>query len=214
MAEVKRSYTSARRQEQARNTRRAIVAASGRLFVDAGYGATTHQQIADAAGVAVQTIYATFGNKQALLQELLDTSIAGDDAPIAVNDRDWMHDVFNHPDPRARLKAYAAAVAGIHERAGDIFTVVRAAAETDPELVPLAATTEQRRRDGAGRIVEALDEMNAIRSSLTTDEATDVLWTLNSPDVHQRLVRESGWPLDRFRDWLAETMQVALLASK
>lgn len=109
---VKRTYRSRRRRDQARTTRRAIVAAAGRLFVDAGYGATTQQQIADEAGVAVQTIYATFGTKRAILEQLLDTSIAGDDAPIVVNDRDWMREVFRNPDTSARLHAYAAAVAG------------------------------------------------------------------------------------------------------
>ena len=210
---VKRSYDSTRRQEQARQTRHAVLAAAGRLFTDAGYGATTLQQVADEAGVAVQTVYSTFGNKPALLEELLDTSIAGDDTPVAVNDRDWMHDVFQHPDPARRLDAYAAAVTGIHERAGDMFSVLRAAATTDPALVPLAATTEQRRRAGAASVVNGLETLGALRDDLTVDEAVDVLWTLNSSEIHQRLVRESGWSPDRFRAWLATTFRSALLAA-
>ena len=211
MRDVKRNYTSTRRQEQARSTRRAVLAAAGRLFVDAGYGATTLQQVADDAGVAVQTIYATFGNKKSVLEELLGVSIAGDDAPVAVNDRGWMHDVFTNPDPSIRLSSYAAAVTAIHERAGDIFTVVRSAAAADPDLAPLAAATEQRRRSGATRIIEALDEIDALRPDLTVAEAVDVLWTLNSPEVHQLLVRESGWAPDRFRAWLARMFTAALL---
>ena len=84
---------------QARQTRRSVLAAAGRLFTDAGYGATTLQQVADEPGVAVQTVYSTFGNKPALLQELLDTSIACDDTPGTVNDRNWMHHVFHPPTP-------------------------------------------------------------------------------------------------------------------
>ena len=213
MADVKRNYDSTRRREQARQTRRAILDAAGGLFAGIGYGATTLQQVADEAGVAVQTVYAAFGNKPALLEELLDTSIAGDDERVAVNDRDWMRDVFHHPDPTVRLGAYAAAVTGIHERAGDIFSVLHAAAAADPTLAPLAATTEQRRRSGANSVVAGLDAIGALRDDLGVDEAIDVLWTLNSPQVHQRLVRDCGWTVDRFQAWLADTFRTALLAT-
>ena len=211
VAGVKRNYDSSGRREQARQTRRSIVEAAGRLFTSGGYGATTLQQIADEAGVAVQTLYATFGNKAALLEELLDTFIAGDDTPVAVNDRDWMHDVFHHPDPVARINAYAAAVTGIHERAGDIFNVVRAAAAADLTLAPLAASTEQRRRIGATSVIDGLHAIGALRDDLTVVEAVDVLWTLSSPEIHQRLVRDSDWTPKRFQTWLAATMRTALL---
>ena len=213
MGGVKRPYNSARRDEQARQTRRAILAAAGRLFVQRGYGSTTLQEIADEAGVAVQTVYASFGKKTTVLEQLLDVSIAGDDAAVAVNDREWMQDVFTHPDPRARLQAYAAAVTAIHERAGDIFIVVRSAAAADSGLVALAVATEQRRRSGATSIVEALDAIGALRAELSVEEAVDVLWTLNSPDVHRLLVRESGWPPERFQAWLASMFIAALLAA-
>ncbi len=211
MTKVKRTYTSARRQDQARQTRRSVLAAARKLFVAAGYGATSLQQIADEAGVAVQTIYATFGNKPTILSELLDTAIAGDDQPVAVNDRDWMHDVHHHPDPATRLDAYASAVASIHQRAGDIFHVVRAAADADPGLAPLAATTEERRRSGATGIINGLAEIGGLRDDITIERAVDILWTLNSPDLHQRLVRDCNWSLTDYRAWLAETMTRALL---
>ena len=44
--DVKRDYRSALRSEQARATRRAIVAAASQLFVENGYGATTIDAIA------------------------------------------------------------------------------------------------------------------------------------------------------------------------
>ncbi|MEZ5226267.1 MAG: helix-turn-helix domain-containing protein [Acidimicrobiales bacterium] len=208
---ARRSYDSSRRQARARATRRSILDAAARLFVDAGYGATTLQQIADEAGVAVQTIYATLGSKKAILEEVLDVSIAGDDAPVAVNDRDWMHDVFHHPDPHERLRAYAAAVTAIHQRAGSVFTVIRSAAAADPELAPLAATTEHRRRVGATNIIDALASITPLHPGLSVAEAIDVLWTLNSPEIHRHLVVDSGWAPDRFRTWLADTLIAALL---
>jgi AcrR family transcriptional regulator len=68
---VKRSYSSAKREEQARETRRSILDAAHDLFIATGYAATTIQAIADRAGVAVQTVYAVFGNKRELLRQLI-----------------------------------------------------------------------------------------------------------------------------------------------
>src|SRR5213083_2359267 len=64
---VKRRYESAHRQEQARQTRRAILDAAAMLFVDPGYAATPLTAVAAEAGVAVQTVYAVFGSKGNLL---------------------------------------------------------------------------------------------------------------------------------------------------
>ena len=69
------------RAEQARATRRRIIAAAAAQFVAHGYGATLLDQVAEQAGVAVQTVYFHFGNKRTLLKEALDLAAAGDDAP-------------------------------------------------------------------------------------------------------------------------------------
>ena len=79
---VKRSYSSAKRKAQARETRRSILDAAHELFVAGGYAATTIQAIAERAGVAVQTVYAGFGSKRELLRQLIETTITGDDEPL------------------------------------------------------------------------------------------------------------------------------------
>jgi TetR/AcrR family transcriptional regulator, regulator of autoinduction and epiphytic fitness len=200
-----------RRQERARATRLAVLDAARELFVGNGYGATTIQAIADEAGVAVQTVYAVFGNKRAILSELLDVSIAGDDKQVVVNAREWMQAVWNAPTAAERLGAYAAAVARIMQSAGDVFAVVTAAAATDTEVIELANTTEARRRQGAAAVVDSVRSVSALRPGLTPDRAVDVLWLLNGPLVYTQLVRQAAWPLDRYQAWLADTMVQQLL---
>lgn len=208
-----RGYRSERREEQARQTRAAIVDAARELFVAHGYGATTLQHIADEAGVAVQTVYAAFGNKVAVLQRTLDVAIAGDDRPVSVNQRDWMHAVFNDPDPQARLRAYAAAVRRIHEAAADLFVVLAAAAAggVDPALRALAEETDRRRRRGASSVIDGLASIEALRAGVTRRVAIDVVWTLNSADVFVLLVRRSGWSAKRYEEWLGATLAQQLL---
>ena len=84
---VKRSYSSAKREAQARETRRSILDAAHELFVATGYAATTIQAIAERAGVAVQTVYAVFGTKRELLRQLIESTITGDDEPLPITER-------------------------------------------------------------------------------------------------------------------------------
>src|SRR5919107_6063720 len=88
MAEaVKRRYDSSRRQEQARATRRAVLQAAHDLFVSQGYGRTTMADVAAAAGVSVETVYAAFKNKATLLHRVWDVTIGGDAKEAALPER-------------------------------------------------------------------------------------------------------------------------------
>jgi AcrR family transcriptional regulator len=200
-----------RREQRARVTRRAVVDAASRLFVAAGYGGTTIQAIADEADVAVQTVYAVFGNKRSILAEVLDQSIAGDDEKVVVNARDWMRPVWEAPTAAERLQAYAAAVRRIMDGAGDVFAVVAAAAATDPDVVEFAQATEERRRAGATSVIDSIRSVGELRPGLTRRRAIDVLWLLNSPTVFSHFVRRAGWSPDQYQQWLADAMVNQLL---
>src|SRR6478672_4353659 len=89
-----------RRGAQARATRRRIVAAAAELFIENGYPATTLDQIADRAGVAVQTVYFHFGNKRTVLKEAVDVAAVGDDEQVALLERPWLAELRAEPDPR------------------------------------------------------------------------------------------------------------------
>src|SRR3712207_4891753 len=87
------------RVEQARATRRRIIAAAAAQFVAHGYGATLLDQVAEQAGVAVQTVYFHFGNKRTLLKEALDLAAAGDDDPVPLMERPWVKEIQQETDP-------------------------------------------------------------------------------------------------------------------
>lgn len=199
---------------RSRRSRRAIVLAAIALFVDVGYGSTSMNAIAARAGVSVQTLYASFGTKRAILAAALDQAIAGDDRAVAVNDRDWMHDVFNAATAAQRLRAYSGAVARIMAGAGEMFMVVAQAASIDPDCVDLATTTERRRRTGATSVIDAVLSVGSLRVGLTKDEAIDVLCAFNSPALFNQLVRRSGWSIDRYRTWLGSVMVRELISVK
>ena len=199
------------RRERSRRTRRKIVTAATELFVLNGYGSTSITAIAARADVAVQTVYATFGTKHAVLSAALDRAIAGDDAPVVVNARDWMREVFEAPTATERLTAYAGAVRRINANAGAMFTVVATAASVDADIVELAEATEARRRLGARSVIDSILTVSALRSGLDAEQATDLLSLLNSPATFEHLVQRSKWSLDDYQRWLAQTMTRELL---
>ena len=76
MSSGRTSRRSARRRRERRKRRSSRP--RGRLVRNAtGYVATTIQDIADEAEVAVQTVYAVFGNKRELLRQVLEAAVSG-----------------------------------------------------------------------------------------------------------------------------------------
>jgi len=208
-----RRYESPRRREQAAQTRRDIIAAAGLRFRERGYAVTSMPEIAAEAGVAVETIYRTFGSKAALFREVVEAALAGgaSRADVPVEERPAIRQVIEEGDPRRRLELYAATQPGIHRRAGPLLRALRDARALDPELNALWQEMEEWRLRGQGRLAGLLAERGELRPGLSVDEARDIIWTLCSLAVHDLLVLERGWSYERYEDWLASSLTAALL---
>jgi AcrR family transcriptional regulator len=205
----KRSYDSSKRQAQARATRAGIRDAADRLFRERGYAATTMQAIADEAGVAVQTVYAAFGTKFAVLREALEVSIVGDDEPIPLLERPDIVAVHDEPDQRRRARTMGAQIAAIQQRAAPMSLVARDAAAADPEVAAFWNLGKEQRRIGMRSAAEALAGKDGLRVPI--EEAADILWVLFSPDVFMQFTRDKGWPVERYEQWIGDTLERTLL---
>src|SRR6516225_5621043 len=145
MSQPARRYTSEIRDEQARRTRRAIVAASHDLFLARGYAATTVDAIAQAAHVSRRTVFNSAGGKAALLKLAWDWAIVGDDEPIPLADRPAVKAIQAEPDPHKALALWAQMVVEIAARAAPIAEVLTAAADADADAAQLAADADRDR---------------------------------------------------------------------
>ncbi|GAB2454500.1 TetR/AcrR family transcriptional regulator [Streptomyces incanus] len=207
MAEVK-----GKRGDRARETRRRIIDAAAELFVEQGYGATKLQEIADRAGVAVQTIYFVFRNKPSLLKELVDVAIAGDDEPLATMDRPWFEEVTTAPTAESALAVLVAGARRTLERVAAINEMVRAATATDPEIRALWPDTTDPRYTVVSTAARALTEKPGARPGLSAEEAADVVYALLSPELFLVLTRDRAWPADKWERWAHDTLGSQLLA--
>ncbi len=59
--------------------------------------------------------------------------------------------------------------------------------------------------------MEVLLEKKALRPGLDVTRATDILWTLNHPDLWLLLVRERGWTPEQYETWFRDTAGAQLL---
>lgn len=209
----RRRYESVRRQEQAAQTRRDVMAAAGALFRERGYGQASMPTIARAAGVAVETIYRAFGSKAALFKAVVEAAVAGGPtrADVPVEQRPAIRAVIEERDPRRSIELYAATQPGIHRRSGPLLRALRDAAAGDEELLSLWRELEHGRLMGQGRLAAQLAERGALRDDLSVEDARDMIWTLCSLAVHDHLVVECEWSSEKYRAWLASTLASALL---
>jgi AcrR family transcriptional regulator len=205
---VKRPYASTRRQEQARETRLRIVSAARDLFVTTGYGRTTIADIARSAGVAVETVYAAFGTKPALLRQVWFVGFRGDDEDVRLLHRPEIRAVLAEPDLATRLRAHAAVMTPVFRRIAPLLVALRGAAGSEPEAAAMLAEFDEQRLDAAEHYARAAADTGQLGVSVT--ECRDVLAATMDGALWQRLVAESGWSDERFAAWLGRTWTLAL----
>jgi len=193
------------RRERSRLTRGRIVAAATRLFLDDGYVATTMEDVAERAGVAVQTVYYVFGTKPNLLAAVLDVSIAGDLEFIPVRERPWVDSIREGQDATAAVELLVEESVRIVARTAPIYEVVRRAA-ADPDVNALLENTRRHRRDDQRALIEILAGAGHLRTATGVDTAADVLYAVINEEVFELLTADCNWDVDRFRRWATSLM--------
>lgn len=204
-----RSYASERRSAQAADTRRRIAGAARALFIERGFGTTTIDAIAAAAGVAPATVYAVFKTKRAILLQLLDDWEA--DADIAARRAAV---AASADDARAQLRHDVEWHVRFFTRGADLVAAVRAAGPADPTFDALRVEGEARRRAWHEPLVRAWARGGKLRARLSEEEATDVLFVMSGDRLYDQFVRELGWPTERYAEWLYRTLERLLLADE
>lgn len=199
------------RTEKALRTRRAVIEAAQRLFVEHGYVSTSVQAIAEAAEVSRATVFNSVGGKPALLRACYDVATVGDDDPVPLPQRPALLAVRDEPDQRRAVALYATAIAGIGERLSGTYEVFRAAATTDPEIQAQWEQIQAERLGGSRGFVRILAGKGPLRDGLDLNEAGDAVWAHIDASLFHRLVVERGWSRERFEAWFTRSLTDYLL---
>jgi AcrR family transcriptional regulator len=210
----KRRYHSPRRREQAAATRREILEAAQRLFEQQGYAATTMAAIAAEADVALKTVYVAFATKSGVLRALWHLLLRGDEDDVPMGERRWYRELVEEPDSERQLRMTARNSRLVKQRAGALMAVIRNAAPAEPDTEALWSRIQSDFYDIQRPLVQALHEKKALRPGLDVTRATDILWTLNHPDVWQLLVGERRWTPEQYEQWFGDTICSQLLGNR
>lgn len=207
----KRSYDSSRRQAQARQNQALIADAARELFVERGYAGTSVRDIAERAGVAVQTIYNAFAGKPAILSRVFDIAIVGDDEPVALDDRVEMQAIHEASDAAEIVERWVRFATGIFLRLLPILPVLREAVTADPTIESLWRTNAvENRYTGVHRVAATLARVGALPPELDVERAADLLWTYVSFDTAEALIVERGWSSEEYIAWSARAVGALL----
>ncbi len=200
--------------------RRMVTAAYGQFCAN-GYLGTTITAVATDAGVAVPTIYYTFGTKARLLDEALGAAIVGFDRwhepsrdtsieKLLPWHRWWT--AFNGAATSAEaFEIFLTHGVAVLERAAPLVAALHGAAG-DPEAAEVARIAEQRRVESyreAARIIAA--KAGGLREGLTVKAATDVLVVLFSPELYGSIRHGRGWSATRTAIFLRNLLSAQLL---
>ncbi|MGZ9222483.1 MAG: TetR/AcrR family transcriptional regulator [Anaerolineales bacterium] len=208
----KRKYDSTRRQAQAEETRHQILAAAHKLFMERGYAGATIEAIATEAGVAPETIYAVFKNKKKILVNLinfLSATRAEEKTPLL--QRAGPQAVAQERDQRRQLQMFAQIVANNLEGAAPISEIILVAAKTERDVDKIMRQLIKQRWQHMTVAVQQIASNGPFREKMDEADATDIVWTLTSPEVFLLLTRDLGWPKEKYVQWLAETLARVLL---
>jgi AcrR family transcriptional regulator len=201
-----RTYRSPRREQAAADTRTAILNAAELLFVEHGYAGTTVNQVAAAASVAPNTVYATFGGKAQLVVALIERAM--DDPLILAS----LEDIATMQDGTEIISRVAATTGATKRSQQHTIVIMLDNATADPiitEAIERATTTLRQRFQ---RIASRLATVNALREGTTPARATAILWFYFGFTPWREL-RSLGWTWKETERWLTEQATNALIDS-
>jgi AcrR family transcriptional regulator len=205
---AKRAYSSPARAEQARQTRVRIVEAAGALFESNGYGLTTIKQIADAAGVAVDTVYATYGTKAKVLTALVDSRLAPA-GESNVMDRPEAIAIADVKDQREQVRLFAKDFAAVVTRVAPFYEILRTASAVEPDMTATLAEMDGYRFQNLRRALGWISANGPLRMDL--DRATEFVWAIANPDVARMLRTGRGYNEADFAAFLDDVIARLLL---
>ena len=180
----KRRYDASRRRAAAERTRRRILRAARDLFAARGYAATSVADIAGAAEVSVDTLYASVGRKPQLLLAVHDMELAEADSPVEATQRDYVRRMRAAPTAAEKLSLYADTLARVLPRTVPLLQALRTAGETDPACAQIWAEVNERRARNMRLLAADLRGTGELREDLDDQAVADLVWSMNAPDYY------------------------------
>jgi AcrR family transcriptional regulator len=212
------------RVERTLATRRRMVRAAYDLFCANGYLGTTISAVAAQAGVAVPTVYYTFGTKAALLDESIGAAIGDFDrwpvppsGPVEITEllpwHGWWAEFEAASTSAAALDIFVTNGVGILQRVGPLITAMHGATG-DADAAQVVATAEERRVDSYREAVRVIARKpGGLRRGVSATAGTDMVVVLFSAELYQSLAVGRSWSHPRCVKFFREVLTTQLIGT-
>lgn len=198
---AQRVKRSTYRQQQALQTRDRIADAARMLFARDGYSATSIDAIAAEAGVAVRTVYTTFGAKREILAAICERWLEQARA------RELAGETMAVPDPYDRLRAAAHWLVSLYAAGFDVVTILDGAmGEDEPTREMLRAKLH-----GRNHVMNSFIESVRSELILPLADAQAIYRAFAASGVYREMVVETGWTTTSFEKWIGDILVGQLL---
>jgi AcrR family transcriptional regulator len=206
-----RAYRSPRRAEAAARTRERIVAAARELLRDKGYAGTTVADVARAAAVSVDTLYASVGRKPQLVLAVVDEILGEGQGAVPVAQRAHVAEVQAAEGLRAKVAAYASAMGRLQPEIAPLLRALAFAGEEDADCAAAFRHIDERRAANMRLLAADLRTSGELRRDLDDAAVADLVWSTNSWEYFDLLQRR-GFTPSRYAAHLADLWFRALAA--
>lgn len=201
-----RTYRSPLRAEKAAETRRLIATSAGQVFSERGYAGTTMAQIAERAGVSVESVHG-LGTKPALLITAFKQMYSGENGWKTILDEPDLLRIMSTEDTDKALRSYAEFIADANSRSRGIWPAVRTAALSEPQVAEqIEELITLKKRDfvmgidwyiGRGIVAPGTDPLTV----------APFLYVLTSQETYDQLIGDWGHDLESYTTWLTESIR-------
>lgn len=171
-----------------------------------GYVATTVEAIATDARVSAKTVYDAFTTKAGVLRAAWDLALKGDTDAAPVAARPWYVAVLEETDAHRAIELMARNSVVVKQRVGPLLRVIRDASAVDDDGAGLWSLINTDFYENQRVLVASIAKRNGLRRGLSVHKATDIVWTLNHPDVWLLLHDDRGWSPREFEKWLVANL--------
>jgi hypothetical protein len=114
-------------------------------------------------------------------------------------------------DPATIMRNWGVLASEVSSVVSPIARLVRAAADSDPDMAALLKASNDVREQRARHHARFLKQRGYLRQGVTLAQATDILWTCTSDELYDLLVVQRGWSLPRYARVLGDYMIATLL---
>ncbi len=200
-----RRYQSNLRASQAAETRLRILDAAATRFAQSGYAGTSLADIAQSAGVSLETVKLS-GPKRQLLLAAFEHSFAGTEGMESLAAHGPVTEITATPDNAHYLTGIVHFVAESNRRSSLLWATLLSAAASDPELATELASLQRRRHADMLILVDELRKRRIIAESGSREYVADAVSFLLSPEGYNQLVLGAQWSQIDYENWLARSI--------